>query len=97
MLNPVRFRVSAGESGPLDITLGGPDYAAMEAKYSKPVLTLIGEGWYEPTVYGVWHAAHREGKVTSSFDEFLALTPSWERAAEMDEVTPLGEAAPTGQ
>ena len=48
-------------------------------------------------MYGVWHAAHREGKVTSSFDEFLALTPSWERAAEMDEVTPLGEAAPTGQ
>ena len=97
MLNPITFTVQR-ESGPLEVTANGLDYAAYEDTFDKPALPSIAEGRYKTWTYLVWHAMHRQGMTPDTFDEFLASSPDYGVSAEAeDELPPLESTAPTGE
>ena len=97
MLNPITFTVQ-GESGPLEVTANGLDYAAYEDAYDKAALPAIAEGRYKTWTFLVWHAMTRQGLTPLTFDEFLASSPDYgvSEKAE-DELPPLESTAPTGE
>lgn len=95
MLNPVTFMVE-GESGPLEVTASGPDYAAYEDAFDRSVVLGMSEGRYKCWAYLVWHAMHRTGTTSQSFDEFLGTTPQFSRPEKVEDVPPLESQAPTG-
>jgi hypothetical protein len=96
MLNPITFTVE-GESGPVDITCSGLDYAAYEDTFDKPAIAGISEGRYKTWCYLVWHAMSRQGMTTDTFEEFLASTPQFGAPAKSEDVVPLESTAPTGE
>jgi hypothetical protein len=94
MLNPITFTVT-GESGPLQVTASGLDYAAYEDTYDKAAITAIGEGRYVAYVFLVWHAMHRQELTELTFEEFLATTPQF-GPGETEDVVPLESSPPSG-
>jgi hypothetical protein len=73
MLNPITFTVQA-ESGPLEVTANGLDYAAYEDTFDKAALPAIAEGRYKTWTFLVWHAMKRQGLTGQTFEEFLAAS-----------------------
>lgn len=96
MLNPITFTVQT-ESGPVDVTATGLDFAAYEDAFDKPALPSIAEGRYKTWTFLVWSAMHRGGLTEETFDAFLADTPDYGIAEGKDEMPPLGSTAPIGE
>lgn len=96
MLKPITFTVEA-ESGPLTVTASGLDYAAYEDKYDKSANFGVMEYRYVAWVFICWHAMHRQGMTTQTFDEFLADTPQLHREVVVEEPVPLEPTPTTGE
>ena len=96
MLNPITFTVEA-ESGPLEVTASGLDYAAYEDAYDRAAITSITEGRYKCYVFIVWHAMHRQGLTALTFDEFLDTTPQFGNATKSEDIVPLESSPPTSE
>ena len=96
MLNPITFKVE-GESGPLEVTASGLDYAAYEDQFDKAAIIGITEGRYKTWMFLVWHAMQRQDMTTKTFDEFLAETPQFSAPEKAEDVPALGEAQRPGQ
>ncbi len=88
MLNPITFQVE-GESGPLQVTASGLDYAAYEDRFDKPAIKGIAEGRYVTWIFLVWHAMERQSLTKLTFEEFLASTPDFGAPEKAEEVPPL--------
>lgn len=95
MLNPITFKVE-GESGPLEVTASGLDYAAYEDEFDKAAIAGITEGRYKTWMFLVWHAMHRQDLTKKSFQEFIAETPQFSAPDKSKDVPPLGEAQQPG-
>ena len=95
MLNPVTFTYE-GESGSLEITASGPDYAAYEDTFDRAVIGAMSEGRYKCWVWLLWHAMQRQGKTDKTFDEFLADSPAFTPPRRAEDIVPLESRAPTG-
>lgn len=97
MLNPITFTVQA-ESGPLEVTANGLDYAAYEDTFDKAALPAIAEGRYKTWTFLVWHAMVRHDLTEETFEEFLAASHDYGVSEKSeDDLPPLESTAPTGK
>mgnify|MGYP000960468414 CR=1 FL=1 len=95
MLKPVVFRLDL-DGEVVEVKTDGRDYVAYEAAYGRSAVTDIAELHYTAWCHVVWTALTRDGKVTGSFDEFLASTPSIAPNPEAQDLDPLEPTQPTG-
>lgn len=91
MLKPITFTVEL-ESGPLEVTAGGPDYIAYEERFDKSANLAILGYTYTGWVFVCWHAMQRQGMTELSYEDFVATTPQLQREAKVEEIVPLEEA-----
>lgn len=96
MLNPVTFTVER-ESGPLQVTCNGSDYASYEERFDRVTINDVFSGRYTCWVYLLWHAMQRQGLTEQTFEEFLDSTPSFGAPEKAEDIVPLESQAPTGQ
>lgn len=91
MLKPITFTVEL-ESGPLEVTAGGPDYIAYEERFANSANIAILSVMYTAWVFVCWHAMQRQGLTEMSYEDFVATTPELHREAKVEEIVPLEEA-----
>lgn len=99
MLKPITFTVEfedAGESVSHVVTASGTDYSAFEERYGMSSLVAIQQMMYRAWTFIPWHALHRQGITSMSYEEFEALTPDVDPEARVTEPDPLESIPPSG-